>query len=71
MSTTYRVDVDGTTVWSTETDTYDGLAVFPAEYLARPTSGEVRLFVNGELAGRQISHDDELAESATAQKTEG
>lgn len=62
MTTTYRVDVDGTTVWTGETDDYQGLTVFPAEYRGRPETGEVCLFVNDELIGRQISEADEAAQ---------
>lgn len=36
MTTTYRVDVDGKTVWTETRDSYEGDGVFPAEYLNRP-----------------------------------
>lgn len=47
--TRYSVEVDGTEVWSTETDGYQGTAPFPDEYRGRPASGEVRWLVDGEV----------------------
>jgi hypothetical protein len=58
MTTTYRVEIDGVTVWSGDSAEYDR-SVIPVEYRGRPESGVVRLFVNDELIGEQIP----LAES--------
>lgn len=64
----YRVDIDGETVWSDsdDSDTPDVLRI-PAEHLARPASGEPakHLFVNDECVGVQISHDEEAAALTT------
>lgn len=63
--TTYRVDIDGETVWTEERDQYDGLSVFPPEYLSRPAEpeGELRpthdLFIDDVLIGVQRSHTHE------------
>lgn len=53
MACKYEVVIDGTTVWSHETDEYEGFATFPDEYRRRPESGEVHLIVNGETIGVQ------------------
>lgn len=50
--TTYRVEVDGVTVWTDTQDSYLGVHHFPDEYRGRPTSGYIALFVNDEC----ISH---------------
>lgn len=68
--TTYRVEKDGKTVWSGKSDAYDRDAI-PAEYRARPESGEVRLFVDDALIGVQIALSDELLQLAAALKAEG
>jgi hypothetical protein len=65
--TTYRVEVDGDTVWTHETPEYEGAKTFPAEYLARPVDtpdgvphpSPAHLFVDDVLIGVQRSHGDE------------
>ncbi len=53
MTCKYEVVIDGETVWSHETEEYEGFATFPVEYRARPETGEVHLIVNGETIGVQ------------------
>lgn len=68
--TTYRVDIDGETVWTEERDQYDGLSVFPPEHFARPvevTEGEAHpsphyLYLDDVLVGVQRTHRDEADE---------
>ena len=50
--TTYRVEIDGETVWSDETPEYESKR-FPAEYRDRPKKGAVHLYVDDELIAVQ------------------
>lgn len=65
--TTYRVEKDGVVVYEHETDEYEKEGI-PAEYRARPESGEVRLYVDDELIGVQIPLDVEEEETVKAQR---
>lgn len=49
----YRVVKDDVEVLSVTTDTYEGLAPF-GEYVGRPESGRVELWVDDELIGVQV-----------------
>jgi hypothetical protein len=46
--TTYRVEVDGITVWEDVQDSYLGHHHFPEEHRGRPATGTVALFVDDE-----------------------
>ena len=51
---TYRVKINGRTVWRDTTDSDDvTVKHFPAEYRARPAKGEVHLFIDDECVGVQ------------------
>ena len=63
MACTYQVVIDGEIVWEHETEEYEGLTTFPANYVARPESGAVHLIVNGETIGIQVPLED-LVEAA-------
>lgn len=57
MAVKYRVEINGKTVWSDTSRTYDNKKI-PAEYRNRPDKGEVRIFVNDELIGVQTPGKD-------------
>lgn len=64
--TTYRVEIDGETVWEDERDDDLGAKAFPAEYLTRPVAEEGQpfpsahvLYLNDEIIGVQISQAEE------------
>lgn len=71
--TTYRVDIDGKTVWTDTTDDYQGAGHF-GDHLARPEetaadapNGSPKyLYVDDVLVGIQRSHDDEAGECRIA-----
>ena len=48
MTTSYRVEQDGKIVFESKSKEYDR-SVIPAEWRARPESGEVRIYVDDEL----------------------
>lgn len=48
MTTTYRVEQDGVTVFESESKKYNR-SIVPAEWWARPEQGEVRIYVDDEL----------------------
>jgi hypothetical protein len=68
--TTYRVEQDGKVVYEGKSKQYDKDGI-PAEWRDRPTSGEVRLYVDDELIGVQISQADEDVMTAAAKAVEG
>ena len=51
--TTYSVVIEGVEVWSTITETYEGIETFPTEYLD-PTTGTVHLLVDNVVIGVQV-----------------
>jgi hypothetical protein len=56
---TYRVEVDGVEEWSDTSDEYLGVHFYPHEYLRRPTSGSIKLFVNDELISNAVPEGTE------------
>lgn len=67
----FRVEVDGETVWTGDGDDYK---VIPAKYRARPASGGAHVLLqDGEVIGTQLSQLDEdaWADAVVDDKTEG
>lgn len=58
--TTYSVQIDTVEVWSLTTDSYEGVSLFPSEYVQRPTTGfEVHLLIDNVVIGVQRLLTDE------------
>ena len=58
--TTYEVIVGGIQVWTAATATYEGIEVFPPEYLNRPAAGSVHLVIDSVIIGVQVPLADEV-----------
>lgn len=65
--TTYRVELDGETVYEGKSKRYDRDGI-PVEYRNRPPDGsEIRLYVNDELIGVQVSEAETARRVAAAE----
>lgn len=51
---TYRVDIDGVTVWDDSSAEYLGVDHFPGEYLGRPASGFIELIVDDTCISKAV-----------------
>jgi hypothetical protein len=59
MALVYDVHVNGISVWSHSEAHYNGLEVFPSEYLVRPTTGVVTLFLGNQCIANMIPLEEE------------
>lgn len=59
MALVYEVHVNGVSAWSHSEPHYNGLEVFPPEYLVRPTTGVVTLFLGNQCIANMIPLEEE------------
>ena len=64
----YEVKVNGKSVWTDESDDYNGIMHFPEEYRDRPKKGHVDLILNGEIIGHQTPLEPGEEEAIRAQR---
>jgi hypothetical protein len=60
----YKAFVDGAEVWSQTVDFYQGVVLFPDQYLHRPSSGEITLMFDDETISvlRPLEVDEPIGE---------